>query len=138
WFKDAFAFLNVDLGSAFTTFVSRWSEFEGLNGWKTSRTALSNVNRPDEISKWIRYGRYTKVKISISPAQIEDFAARMWAWWVCLQPEWRKLGEDKRPLPVERFGDDWTSLDIHGNNGWLSLLAGLRWWGESLAHRRGR
>ncbi|KAJ3759293.1 hypothetical protein EV361DRAFT_779904, partial [Lentinula raphanica] len=133
WFKDAFNFLNVDLGLPFTTFVSRWCEFEGLNEWKTSTTALSSVKRPEEISKWIRYGRYTKIKISIAPSQINDFAERMRAWWVYLQPGWRKLGEDNRPLPVERFGDDWTTLNIHGTNGWLSLLAGLKWWGESLA-----
>ncbi|KAJ3817108.1 hypothetical protein F5880DRAFT_1618598 [Lentinula raphanica] len=135
WFKDAFEFLNVDLGTPFITLVSRWSEYEGLNGWETSRTALSNVNRPVEITKWIRYGRYNKIKISIAPSEIDNFAARMWAWWAYLQPEWREFGEDKRPLPVERFGDDWASIDIHGNNGWLSLLAGLRWWGECLAQR---
>ncbi|KAJ3816827.1 hypothetical protein F5880DRAFT_1493852, partial [Lentinula raphanica] len=133
WFEDAFEFLNVGLGLPFTAFVSRWSEFESLNEWKTSRTALSSLNRPEEISNWIRSGRYTETKITIAPSQINDFAERMWTWWVYLQPKWRKLGEDERPLPVERFGDDWTSLDIHGTNGWLSLLAGVKWWGESLA-----
>ncbi|KAJ3835774.1 hypothetical protein F5878DRAFT_542620, partial [Lentinula raphanica] len=133
WFKDAFDFLNVDLGSHFAMLVDCWSNFESLNGWKTSKHALSNVNRPEEVTKWIRYGRYARVRITIPPSHIDEFAARMWLWWVRLQPEWRKLGKDLRPAPVEHFGDDWKSLDIHGINGWLSLLAGLKWWGESLA-----
>ncbi|KAJ3830823.1 hypothetical protein F5878DRAFT_648188, partial [Lentinula raphanica] len=48
WFKDAFEFLNVDLGTSFSAMVTCWFKFEGLNGWKTSRNALSSVNRPEE------------------------------------------------------------------------------------------
>ncbi|KAJ3717019.1 hypothetical protein C8R42DRAFT_587661, partial [Lentinula raphanica] len=136
WFKEAFEFLNIDLGSPFATLVDRWSDFERINGWKSSKHALSSVNRPEEVSKWIRYGRYARIKIVISPSQIDGFAARMQLWWVQLQPEWRKLENDLRLVPVEHFGDDWKSLDIHGINGWLSLLAGLRWWGESLAQEK--
>ncbi|KAJ3714487.1 hypothetical protein EV361DRAFT_797449, partial [Lentinula raphanica] len=136
WFKEAFEFLNIDLGSPFAILVERWSDFESLNGWKSSKHALPGVNRPEEVSKWIRYGRYARIKIVIPPSQIDGFAARMWLWWVHLQPEWRKLEKDLRPIPVEHFGDDWKSLDIHGINGWLSLLAGLKWWGESLAQEK--
>ncbi|KAJ3710117.1 hypothetical protein C8R42DRAFT_550818, partial [Lentinula raphanica] len=131
WFKEAFDFLNIDRGNSFAMLVDRWCDLESLNGWKTSKHALSNVNRPQEVTKWIRYGRYARIKIAIPPSQIDAFAERMWSWWVHLQPEWRKLGKDLRPVPVEHFGDDWMTLDIHGINGWLSLLAGLKWWGES-------
>ncbi|KAJ3982310.1 hypothetical protein F5890DRAFT_1415958, partial [Lentinula detonsa] len=133
WFKDAFDFLNIDLGTSFATLVACWLKFEGLYGWKPTRNVLSSVRRPKEVSKWIRYGRYAKINITIAPSQIEGFAERMWLWWLHLQPKWRELGQDLRPLPVEQFGDDWRLLDVHGINGWLSLLAGLRWWGESLA-----
>ncbi|KAJ3749304.1 hypothetical protein DFH05DRAFT_1371414, partial [Lentinula detonsa] len=133
WFKDAFDFLNIDLGSPFAMLVDCWSNFESLNGWKTGKHAISSMNRPKEVTKWIQCRRYARITITIAPAQLDGFAERMWLWWVHLQPEWRKLGKDLRPAPVEHFGDDWKSLDIYGINGWLSLLAGLKWWGESLA-----
>ncbi|KAJ3709918.1 hypothetical protein C8R42DRAFT_729753 [Lentinula raphanica] len=115
WFSDAFHFLNIGLGSRYIALLSLWVELERMHGWQTTRINLPKSHRPLEFDTWIRYGRY-------------EFCA----WWAFLQPNWRTFGEDKRPLPIIQFEDDWKSLDYFGVNGWFSLLAGIKWWGESL------
>ncbi|KIK60660.1 hypothetical protein GYMLUDRAFT_167501 [Collybiopsis luxurians FD-317 M1] len=132
WFENAFEFLNINLGGPYTAFVNRWSDLEQINGWKTRNSGLSKTNHPGELTTWIQYGR-NKKKIVIAPGQVGKFAEEFWSWWIHLQPEWRKKGKDGLPLPVQEFEDNWKSLDHYGTNGWLSILACLRWWGESLS-----
>ncbi|KIK53060.1 hypothetical protein GYMLUDRAFT_250649 [Collybiopsis luxurians FD-317 M1] len=131
WFKPAFRFLNVDLSGPYTTLLSRWIELERLNKWQNSGR-LSNVNRPQELTTWIQYGHYDRKHIIIRPGDIKRFSDTVWTWWLSLQPTWQKTGTDGRPLPVMICKDDWEPLDQCGTNGWLSILACIRWWGESL------
>ncbi|KIK52801.1 hypothetical protein GYMLUDRAFT_250930 [Collybiopsis luxurians FD-317 M1] len=44
WFKDAFQFLNLNLGAPYTALINRWIELERLNNWQTVTTGLTNVN----------------------------------------------------------------------------------------------
>ncbi|KAJ3718808.1 hypothetical protein C8R42DRAFT_585302, partial [Lentinula raphanica] len=132
WFKDAFEFLNVELGVPYTAFVKLYIEFERVSGWQTSRIGLPKFNRPNELNDWISYGRYSKKKIAIAPQMVEDFKVRFMGWWASLQPKWRRVAGGNGLFPVSDSVDDWKSLDYSGKNGWLSLLAGIRWWGESL------
>ncbi|KAJ3715439.1 hypothetical protein C8R42DRAFT_590052 [Lentinula raphanica] len=133
WFKDAFDFLNIDLGVTYTAFVNLYIEFERVSGWQTSRIGLPRLNRPDELNDWISYGRYSKKKIVIPPEKVGDFASRFMEWWTSLQPEWRQqVAGEKRLSPLSEVIDDWRSLDYCGKNGWLNFLAGIRWWGESV------
>ncbi|KAJ3816626.1 hypothetical protein F5880DRAFT_1453592, partial [Lentinula raphanica] len=134
WFKDAFEFLDVDLGVSYTSLVELYIEFERVSGWHTSRIGLPKLNRPNELNDWISYGRYSKKKIVIAPEMVEDFKARFMGWWISLQPKWRRVaGGNGLSLASDSVDlDDWKSLDYSGKNGWLSLLAGIRWWGEGL------
>ncbi|KAJ3831151.1 hypothetical protein EV361DRAFT_811499, partial [Lentinula raphanica] len=131
WFSDAFHFLNIGLGSRYIALLSLWVELERMHGWQTTRINLPKSHRPLEFDTWIRYGRYGKA-IVIPLTRLKNFAEEFCAWWAFLQPNWRTFGEDKRPLPIIQFEDDWKSLDYFGVNGWFSLLAGIKWWGESL------
>ncbi|KAJ3816404.1 hypothetical protein F5880DRAFT_1494331, partial [Lentinula raphanica] len=60
------------------------------------------------------------------------FVAELWAWWATLQPQWRSVDNDGKPLPFEDFGDDMAPLNKHGKNGWLCLLVCVKWWGNGL------
>ncbi|KIK52820.1 hypothetical protein GYMLUDRAFT_250947 [Collybiopsis luxurians FD-317 M1] len=131
WFKPAFRFLNVDLSGPYTTLLSHWIELKRLNKWQNSG-CLSNVNWPQELTTWIQYSRYDRKHIIICPGDIKQFSDTVWTWWSSLQPMWQKTGTDGRPLPVMICKDDWEPLDQCGTNGWLSILACIHWWGESL------
>lgn len=136
WFEGAFAFVNINLGGPYTLLIERWVELERLHRWQGKATGLMGKNiRPAELTSWIDSGRYGKrgKKIVIISAHVTAFGEKVWTWWMYLQPEWRKKGTNNRPLPVTNFGGNWKSLDHYGPNGWLSLLACLRWWGECLA-----
>ncbi|KAJ7805262.1 hypothetical protein B0H14DRAFT_2268733, partial [Mycena olivaceomarginata] len=54
----------------------------------------------------------------------EAFGRQFWAWWVDINPEWRT-----KQQPMMR-GDSpsWTSLDFHGQNGFLNVMVCLKWW----------
>ncbi|KAJ3743032.1 hypothetical protein F5050DRAFT_1551295, partial [Lentinula boryana] len=132
WFPDAFRFVNVNLGGPYTSLVDQWITFERISNWQTKNTGLAKLNRPMELTTWINYGRYNKKRIKITPERVHQFAVNFWIWWSSLQPSWRAVGEDNRPLAAKEMKDDWKSLDHYGQNGWLSLVVCLRWWGEGL------
>lgn len=135
WFQDAFVYTNINLGGPYTNLVERWIILERINRWTLTQTGLPNKSkRPPQLSAWIVSGRYGKrsKKIFLSQAELDDFGVQFWNWWTFLQPGWRGVGPDKRPLPVVELGEDWKCLDYSGPNGWLSLLACLKWWGEGL------
>jgi len=135
WFEDAFEFVNINLGRSYANLVARWIELERINKWRTKVTGLAGKSqRPSELTAWIVSGRYGQRSkpIVIAPENVAEFGATVWIWWTSLQPQWREMGPTQRHLPVDKFGDQWKSLDHCGANGWLSFLACLRWWGECL------
>ncbi|KAJ7621441.1 hypothetical protein FB45DRAFT_707048, partial [Roridomyces roridus] len=83
-------------------------------------TAWGTAKRPVQVSKWVGIGR-TKdpagVEIGMSPAQF-------WAWWVQINPSWRK----KAGTLVQEGTGSWDELNKPGMNGLLNVLACLRWW----------
>ncbi|THU94029.1 hypothetical protein K435DRAFT_669150, partial [Dendrothele bispora CBS 962.96] len=120
WFPAAFKYLNVDLGVEFIELLRRWVEFERFFGWSYTREGLASSNRPQELSNWIKSGRY-KAKYGGSGPKLtgiarKQFSSALDVWWHSLKPK----------------GDNWTLLNHHGPNGWLSLLVGLKWWGLAM------
>jgi hypothetical protein len=64
------------------------------------------------------------------------FDKRWWSWWKGLQPPSRQvaaveglLSGDHRLVEVE---EDWDVLRKHGQNGFLTVLSTLTWWGGSI------
>jgi hypothetical protein len=138
WFYKAFTYLNINLGGPFTDLVALWTELEEFHCWKTSGVkTLPPSKRPHELTRWVGSGRWRKgsIRIKIPSGQVEDFGDRVWIWWCELQPAWRTIESGKpgkRPARVSMFQDNWESLDIYGQNGWLGLLVCIKWWGETL------
>ncbi|KIJ14163.1 hypothetical protein PAXINDRAFT_79801 [Paxillus involutus ATCC 200175] len=61
---------------------------------------------------------------------LNKFCAEFWAWWSTLQPKWRVLPLQPGTLhTIHEVAGDWTTLDKPGLNGFLSILAALKWWG---------
>jgi hypothetical protein len=62
---------------------------------------------------------------------VAAFADVWWTWWIGLQPPWRRstcqrLSVNDRVLPDNA---DWEALWTSGQNGLLSVVATLYWWG---------
>ena len=87
-------------------------------------------SRPDEVEWWISRGRKHTPCVKSSALLSEKF----WAWWKGLQPKWRKTGEVSGVLTAahQEVLGDWTMLEKLGQNGFLSVLAVLSWWGEAI------
>ena len=58
-----------------------------------------------------------------------DYQEAMWAWWVDLNPSWRKGKKQDRLTKPKNHGD-WSPLHHTGVNGLLTVLKGLKWFFE--------
>ncbi|KAJ7436813.1 hypothetical protein B0H11DRAFT_2255890 [Mycena galericulata] len=97
------------------------------------RAGLSTKNRPAEVQAWIRAGRGLRAKGSYDAGitDLGDYAKRWTAWWDSLQPTWRKRGADGQWMVGGTYGEDWATLWFPGQNGCVSLVASLYFWGAS-------
>ena len=57
---------------------------------------------------------------------VNKYGAEWWAWWKALQPNWREVGTDGRPL--QRGEGEWDVLGTPGKSGFLLVLLSLMWW----------
>jgi hypothetical protein len=91
--------------------------------------------RPREVSEWVRAGRglrsRSKKAYHAVIADVAEYAQRWGSWWKSLQPEWRKRGSDNRWEILDHYPDEceWGTLASQGQNGCLSLVASLYFWG---------
>ena len=65
-------------------------------------------------------------------ASVPDFVAEYESWWEDLQPKWRKCDGKGWNRPKYR-GKDLGVLNTRGQNGWLSVVACLWWWGVAVS-----
>lgn len=126
WFPQAFRLVNVDLGLHYMNFLGHWIRFERLHGWRKSGGRLTGLGRPEIISKWVKEGRYPPrcIEPCIGADGVERYSQEICNWWKSMRPT--------TAFDQDKLGDDWVALDKHGINGWLSIVAGMKWWGESL------
>ncbi|KAJ3841889.1 hypothetical protein F5878DRAFT_609182 [Lentinula raphanica] len=134
WFFDAFHYLKADLGPQYNTLIRLWVAFERKSGFDTPHklAGLAAAKSPVVLSVWRKNRRRFLSKVDQSGLSTPEFVAELWAWWATLQPQWRTVDNDGKPLPFDDFGDDMAPLDKHGKNGWLCLLVCVKWWGNGL------
>ncbi|KAK7459471.1 SERTA domain-containing protein 3 [Stygiomarasmius scandens] len=127
WFPQAFAYVDVDLGPEYRDFVAKWVDFERFHQWERNGGRLDKTDRPKEITVWITEGRYLpRCKgPKVDADFVKTFPDDMRKWLDFLQ------GSTPLHREVDR-NNDWASLDKHGINGWFSVVAGMKWWGEGL------
>ncbi|KAK7434694.1 SERTA domain-containing protein 3 [Stygiomarasmius scandens] len=128
WFPPAFAYVDIDLGPEYRDFLVKWIEFERFHQWEKAGGRLDKTERPKEITVWITEGRYLpRCKgPNIGTDFIQTFPDDMRKWWRLL-----------RPPALHQEVENWTGLSKHGINGWFSLVAGMKWWGEGLKSLNG-
>ncbi|KAJ7016359.1 hypothetical protein C8F04DRAFT_924426, partial [Mycena alexandri] len=138
WVKHAFAQVSREsLGAQFDEVLEAWIELEHNYGFVvgTSASSFSRVKRPQEVTEWIRDGRGRQVEIW-PIANMAKFQQAWWAWWRALQPSWHvPLPEQEEPPAGVTGEKEWGKLRVPGQNGLLSVVAALYWWGVAESAR---
>lgn len=144
WFPEAFQYLNTELGERWRELLTRYIDFERASGWAQTpihgyrRFPVTSAARPTQLTKWIINGRYERMRSSgpkFDHATMEDFVDTFMKWWASLQPSWRSLGVGNKLSQISVYGNYWKSLNVPGKNGWLSIMACLKWWGVYVAEK---
>ncbi|KAJ7466771.1 hypothetical protein B0H11DRAFT_1732945, partial [Mycena galericulata] len=133
WLAHAIGYLtDVDLGPHFEALLEAWVQVEVAYGFDTNPLrGLPSAGRPRAIEEWIKSGRGKKNKKRISIGEVEAYRKSWQAWWDSMQPDWRTKDADGRYPAGGDHGSDWASLDFPGQNGTLSVVAGLFFWGSA-------
>ncbi|KAI0039814.1 hypothetical protein FA95DRAFT_1473409, partial [Auriscalpium vulgare] len=80
--------------------------------------------RPDEVQGWIQSAQpWHKGRIG----DLDKFVKACEDWWRALQPADRFNSACDFMVPTASM--DWSSVLIASNNGLLSVMAALLWWG---------
>ncbi|KAJ7048991.1 hypothetical protein C8F01DRAFT_1003297 [Mycena amicta] len=119
---------NVNLGAAYNEMLTAYLALEAAYGYVNGTGRLSAEHRPAQMQRWIRNKRVATpayCKISDTTA----FAKGYWAWWAGIQPSWREITQEIRPVSAEQGSESWGALVVPGINGMLTAVAMLYWWG---------
>ncbi|KAJ7768830.1 hypothetical protein B0H16DRAFT_1307572, partial [Mycena metata] len=126
---------SVDLGCHFTALLAAFVRAETAFGFDdTTYGKLAVDHRPEEVNKWIKWGRAGRSANIPTIKNVRKFAQDWGQWWEFLQPEWRERQEGNWLAGGDAaYGRDdaWGLLDTPGPNGCLSLIAGLFMWGAA-------
>ncbi|KAJ6451211.1 hypothetical protein C8R47DRAFT_952652, partial [Mycena vitilis] len=130
WLAHAYREVSrQDLGALYRELLHAFIELERSYGFIFGSGALKAPGRPEQVGKWIRDGRGRTQAVRTIP-NIEQYATQWWKWWSALQPQWRGAWRgQKGPQQAVPKGADWSLLEVPGQNGVLSVVATLYWWG---------
>ena len=132
WFSNGYRPLKeADLGKKWENLLVKYVDLEARSGFASPRGikhALTSNKRPAEVEWWIGRARKSQPVIEDVP----KFAESFWAWWKGLQPMWRDVSQTSGILTsVHQQGDgDWVELQKPGQNGFLTVMSLLCWWGQ--------
>ena len=126
WLTKNFAFLMNQ------AFRPKWNRLVGL--WVTleefylecneKAKSLLTKSRPKQIAFWIKCARWPSYEIESS--ELDKLVRQFWEWWMAINPSWRAI-DSEHHLQIGGEGT-WEELCCPGVNGFLSVLACLKWW----------
>ncbi|KAJ7602641.1 hypothetical protein DFH06DRAFT_1023575 [Mycena polygramma] len=115
--------------AATSTLVTAWVELERSYAFAFGTAALKATHRPAEVKKWIGDARGKTLAV-VPITNMGKFVESWWKWWTVLQPSWRGSARGQREGPPAAAPDaDWSQLVVPGQNGLLTVMATLYWWG---------
>lgn len=130
WVEKAVLLLTAeDLGSDWRGLIIAWLKFEEGFEFVKSGPSLPTSHRPTAVSSWIQRTRRPNFRPDLD--NLRAFEDSFWSWWKTLQPEWRS--DDDSGMLKRPKGGDWDVLRISGQNGLLSVIAALCFWGMAAA-----
>ncbi|KAJ3887126.1 hypothetical protein GG344DRAFT_27429, partial [Lentinula edodes] len=121
-------------GEGYANLFKKWVEFKCSRGWASSTRGLARQNRPEELNKWILNCRYDRRG---NKPELKTDDALIW-FCECFVRWWKQLQQAPDPGELASNLEGWQNLDRSGKNGWLSVLACLKWWGTALGDQTDR
>ncbi|KAJ7204378.1 hypothetical protein GGX14DRAFT_320084, partial [Mycena pura] len=115
------------LGKEWQDIVGLWFLREEENGFSPRQKFLLAKLRPKQIGEWVGRARSQRYNPSIKNAA--RFGESVWTWWQHVYPAWTEQGgkvEKREVSAVE--ADEWRTLDVSSQNGFINVLVCLRWW----------
>ncbi|KAJ7646084.1 hypothetical protein DFH06DRAFT_997880 [Mycena polygramma] len=129
WFEHGFTEVSrEDLGARYEELLKAYIDLERGYGFALGTKALKGPDRPSQVQKWIRDGR-GRTQAVREIANVDAFEKQWWSWWSGLQPAWRGAWRGQTALPPPPENADWEGLAVPGQNGLLSVVATIYWWG---------
>ncbi|KAJ8494862.1 hypothetical protein ONZ45_g13091 [Pleurotus djamor] len=142
WFSSNYKLLHEPpkMPITWSTLLATYVQLEEQTAFANPgpQSTLPAENRPAQIQWWVHRGRRQPVVIS----NVTTFAEEWWTWWKTMQPEWRAVRDVNGyltvrhrvfDLAISEAPDAWSTMDKHGANGFLSVVASLGWWAQHLA-----
>ncbi|KAJ7614713.1 hypothetical protein DFH06DRAFT_1146232 [Mycena polygramma] len=134
WLVNSLTWLmKEDLGCHYRAMVVALIALETKYGFgdPSNNGTLSAKKRPTQVGLWIQGGRGTRLKFPPSIGNVEKYAKEWAEWWGTLQPRWREKDEHEewKLEGHDTAGDNWDPLEAPGQNGCLSVVASLYFWG---------
>ncbi|KAJ7034650.1 hypothetical protein C8F04DRAFT_932620, partial [Mycena alexandri] len=116
------------------------TELERAYKWDKGKKnqELGKVNRPPAVSNWIGRARGSRARPETDTApkiaSLAVYEREWWKWWAGLQPAWRAQASGRsdrfsRTAYPPQQRENWHPLRVPGQNGVLSIVASLYWWG---------
>ncbi|KAJ6480747.1 hypothetical protein C8R47DRAFT_1218593 [Mycena vitilis] len=131
WAQNARAtLLNADFSSeqSWIEAIVAWWALEASTKFASPVRGFPAEGRPGEIQMWIKYARGTKPEIK----NIGEFVEKVQNWWKKINPAWR-LKDGRLTKATE---GSWAEMRKPGPNGFLGVLACLKWWREEKGSTR--
>ncbi|KAJ7678248.1 hypothetical protein DFH06DRAFT_975852 [Mycena polygramma] len=144
WFQGVYGEITkAELGDTYNGLLRLLIGVERSYGFIVgSPRGLTSTNRPIQVSKWVGQGRGLRggwMSNGVGPTidSVAVFDAEWWKWWGAMQPGWRVKdvgtpGRFTRGTYAAADKANWASLRHPGQNGIVSLVATLYWWGKAV------
>ncbi|KAJ6493094.1 hypothetical protein C8R45DRAFT_788926, partial [Mycena sanguinolenta] len=111
-------------GNKWAALVELWFKLEEQSGFVSQTKSHPTALRPKEVGAWVKRARKGTPLVSAA-----TFPSAWRAWWVAINPAWRR---SEGELVREARGD-FKVLKCPGPNGFLSVIACLKWWRVALS-----
>ncbi|KAJ7724196.1 hypothetical protein B0H16DRAFT_1247244, partial [Mycena metata] len=126
WAREARASLRngtEEWGEDWCKVIGLWWALEKSTRFSSSNKAFPATGRPEEVKNWVKCAR----KGTPTMKKPEEFASAWEGWWKAINPEWRVAADGT----LKQSGEgEWSTMEVPGVNGFLSVLMCLRWWKE--------
>ncbi|KAJ7030236.1 hypothetical protein C8F04DRAFT_961982 [Mycena alexandri] len=130
WFRNGHAEVTrCNLGAHFNALLAAWTRIEAASRFENSAGAITKHLRPEQVNRWIHCGRGRKGRPDMTVRNPAEYGRQWWAWWDTLQPAWRGKDSAGAWLIAGSYGKEWDELMFWGQNGVLSVVASLYFWG---------
>ncbi|KAJ7166436.1 hypothetical protein C8R43DRAFT_851216, partial [Mycena crocata] len=111
------------MGIEWNDLVKAWWDLEESTGFASKTKTLPTTNRPAQIGSWVKHARGAKPVIPMP-----QFANEWCSWWSAINPDWRRRNGEL----IQEGTGSWDCLRSPGQNGFLNVVVGLKWWREAL------